>query len=405
MQILVVDDDRAYLKLIDIFLNKYGHNALLVDNAQDAVDMLLEQDIDLVITDWHMPGTNGLELCKYLRAETFPRYIYCILLTGRQDKDSLVQGMDAGADDFIVKPFHAQELRVRINAGKRIIDLKRQISKHNQQLQNANLQLTKTNIKLSKAYQTIRTDLQAAAKLQKSMLPYPTRFDALIIDWLFLPSLYLAGDMLGYFPIDQNHIGFYQLDVAGHGTASALQSFRVCTLIAMLQDLSDKANSTINPPDQVVYEINQRLAASDNLDLYVTMVYGVINLDTKLVTVTQAGHPAPVWQQTEKMEIINIGEGGYPIGIFENLEYDSFQIQLSPGDRLFIYSDGIIECKNQRGDFYTNDRLISLLDKNAKQPVQNVIQILKESLREWKGDDKFEDDISLLAIEWSYQKT
>lgn len=401
MRILVVDDDLAFLKLTSVYINKYGHQATLVDNAIEALDILLKEEIDLVITDWHMPGMSGLDLCRHLRKGSFPRYIYCILLTGRQDKDSLVQGMDAGADDFIVKPFHGQELRVRINAGKRIIDLKQQISIHNQQLLDSNSRLTEINDKLSQAYETIRTDLESAAKLQKSLLPYPAQFDDITINWLFLPSRYLAGDMLGYFNIDQDHVGFYQLDVAGHGTASALQSFRINTLLGMQQqESSTSVNGQIKPPEQVIYQINQHLTVSDNHDLYFTIVYGYINLKTKVVTCTQAGHPAPIWQQTKKRRINNIGEGGFPVGMLKDVQYDSFKINLNPGDRLFVYSDGIIECKNQQGEFFSNTRLLSLLNNNATQSLQNIIQNLDCSLKDWKGDDNFEDDISFLAIEW-----
>ena len=407
MRILVVDDDPVALKLTAHYLKTFGHQAVMAMDGLNALEILLNDEIDLIITDWRMPKLNGLELCRRLRAENFPRYIYCILLTANQDKNSLVEGMDAGADDFIVKPFNIQELRVRVNAGKRIIELKEQIGLRNKSLQESNLKLTDANEKLFKAYDTMRTELETAALIQKSLLPEPARFGKLHLEWLFLPSHYLAGDMLGYFPLNQNHIAFYHLDVAGHGTASALQSLRVTTLLGVLRQemagFSDTAfsNNQIKPPNQVVYELNQRLCVDDNPDLYLTLLYGYVDLSTGLVSCTQAGHPPPVWLQKSRQRIATVGAGGFPVGMLDDVEYDVLTLQLEEGDRLFIYSDGVTECRNQDKEFFSGQRLSEFLQENAEQSLQTTISGLGDRLKTWKGDKEFEDDITVLSLEWT----
>jgi putative two-component system response regulator len=123
MRILVVDDDAITQSLIENVLIQAGHEVELADNGQQAYEVLQHRDFRLIITDWEMPEMNGAELCRAIRNNDSLDYVYIILLTSHSNSQNVVEGLSAGADDFIGKPFNAEELQVRVQVGQRIISM------------------------------------------------------------------------------------------------------------------------------------------------------------------------------------------------------------------------------------------------------------------------------------------
>ncbi|MBX9689642.1 MAG: response regulator [Candidatus Obscuribacterales bacterium] len=137
MKILIADDDPHSLRLLRLLLLKEGYEVLTASNGTEALAILESKDSPrLVVLDWMMPDIDGLSICKRIReAENEEEYRYIVLLTARSDMDDLVTGMNAGADDYIVKPFNESELKVRLRAGKRILDLHKQLLERTQTVQ------------------------------------------------------------------------------------------------------------------------------------------------------------------------------------------------------------------------------------------------------------------------------
>lgn len=125
MKILIADDDPVSRRLLQSYLQKWGYEVTVAVNGADAWQRFEQEDFPIVISDWMMPEVDGPELIRRIRASGRPNYVYTILLTARSQKEDLVAGMDAGADDFVSKPFHHDELRARLRAGERIINLER----------------------------------------------------------------------------------------------------------------------------------------------------------------------------------------------------------------------------------------------------------------------------------------
>ncbi len=125
MRILVVDDNAATLKMLETLLVKWGYKVDVAEDGRGALKIIDSSDPPrLILLDWMLPEMDGLELCKTIRASTSGAEIsYIILLTAKAEKKDVVAGLQAGADDYIVKPFNSDELRVRVSAGKRIIEL------------------------------------------------------------------------------------------------------------------------------------------------------------------------------------------------------------------------------------------------------------------------------------------
>jgi phosphoserine phosphatase RsbU/P len=395
VQILVVDDESAIRFLLTSALRKWGHCVTTANDGNQAWDVLKTQQFDLVISDWSMPGMDGLELCRLIRENSKQVYLYVILCTANNKKSDFITGMEAGADDFITKPIDLAELRVRLRAAERVLDLQNELASQNRNLLDVNQQL-------NTAYNTIHRDLQAAAAMQLRLLPkkVPVHRTA-HLEWLMVPSSFLAGDMLNYFMADERHLVFYHLDVAGHGIPAALLSVTLSRVLVSepgspIMATGDNSLCAVTSPAQVIAELNRRFQGQE--DEYFTIVYGVLDTATRELKLCQAGHPTPIFLPADG-PARKVGEGGFPVGLWPEMDYDEVSVTLNPGDRLILYSDGIIECQNPQGRQYEETKLNDLLKRNRHDSLNGIVESIRDDIARWHEDKDFADDISLLAIE------
>jgi sigma-B regulation protein RsbU (phosphoserine phosphatase) len=400
MQILIVEDDLVTRLLIERNLKKWGYTVVAVDNISTAIEIILANKIQFVLTDWIMPGGNGTILCECIRACNLSFYTYIILVTFLDDTQSIVQGMNSGADDFIRKPIQLDELHARICAGERVLELEKK-------LQESNDHLTELSNKLLAANEVINRDLRMAATMQRSLLPNVAAFSqGIAIDWLFHPSTDLSGDIFNFFPLDDHHVGFYMIDVAGHGIASAMQSFTLSRLLSPDRSANHLIFSLPEAPycrliqsaSSVVSNLNQQFQTDSVNTLYFTMIYGVIDTLSHTIELCQAGHPHPIYLQKEQSAefIVN---SGLPIGIITQADYESVHLSYGLGDRLFLYSDGITECESPAGEMFGEERLRAFINETRHLKIGDVMHQLDEQIRSWRGGNNFDDDISMLVLE------
>lgn len=235
--ILIVEDDPVSLLFMSSLLKRCGFNTISATNGKEAMLILKENPhIQFVLSDWIMPEMDGIELCQKLKEFEFERYIFFVLLSGKNDQSSIIDGINAGADDFIVKGTNVKELEARVKAGFRTLELHNKITDKNQEL--------------DLAYATIRKDLDAAGDLVRQLLPTQTNFTGVELNYISIPSAQIGGDMLGYMQLDPEHLAFYLFDVAGHGVSSALMSFSVQQSLSIIEGASSivkDANNQIIP--------------------------------------------------------------------------------------------------------------------------------------------------------------
>lgn len=403
MRVLVVDNDFSSLFFLTAMLRKQGHEPVPSRDGLEAYKRVCGREASLVICRWNTPGLTGAQLCRKIRVANLPFYTYFIMLSIRDDKDALLEGMEAGADDFLVEPVDPDELRGRIRSGMRILRLEEELSERKAALEALHQEL-------SQAYDIMSKDVAKAAQIQQSMLPAPYESPHVRADWLFLPSSLLAGDMIGYFPLDEERLAFFQLDVCGHGVSSSLISFATGKRLRQQQQseiyngpalLGDGASDTkLESPEQVIAELNRRFSNDPESDSYfLTMVYGIINGKTGDLVLSAAGHPPPLWWRAAEGDFFESEARGVPVGIVEFSEYDSEHLKLSKGDRLFVFTDGIIECPDPNDELFGIDRLKEVLVEAANDPISEVSARLEKALHAWHGDDSYPDDISLLILE------
>jgi diguanylate cyclase (GGDEF)-like protein len=141
MNVLIAEDDPISRRLLERAVQSFGHSVTAAGNGREAWELFQEGDFSFVITDWMMPEWDGLELCRHIRDCARPDYVYIIMQTSRSGQEDLITGMDAGADDFIVKPVERRELQARMRAAGRILQLQQELRDKNDQLEIINVRL------------------------------------------------------------------------------------------------------------------------------------------------------------------------------------------------------------------------------------------------------------------------
>ena len=391
--VLIVEDSPVYRRLLARMLAQWGYTVSEAENGVAALDILANQPVSLVISDWEMPEMDGLSLCREIRSRQFGHYVYVILLTAREAPDDLTLGFDAGADDFLSKPVEQSELRARLHAGARVLSLESTLAAR--------------NARLSEALRQIEQDLEVAARIQQSVLPaHQQRHQDYFSDWIFLPSAWVSGDIFNVFPLD-NHLGFYCVDVSGHGVGAAMMSIAVARQFLhgrAVERFLFTADNEVASPAEVVRILNGRFC-SDEVEIvsYFTMIYGVIDLATGEGRLCQAGHPTP-FIVTQEGEARTVGNGGAPVGLMPDLCWTDVNFSLAAGERLCLFSDGITECENLVGEQFGQMRLQASLQAGAGLTLNELLPQFARHLVHWRSGDNKEplamaDDVSLLVIE------
>ncbi len=398
-RVLVVDDSSAQRRVIAAGLRRWGYDVLEAASGSEALAICNAGGVDLVLSDWMMPGMNGIEFCRALRAGSHEQYIYFILLTAKSDKGAVTEGLEVGADDFLAKPVDAGELRARLKAGERLLTMERE-------LRAKNGLLTETLDELRALYDSLDRDLVEARNLQQSLLrERHRRLDGGQVSLLLRPSGHIGGDMVGWFGIDDRRIGLYGFDVSGHGVASALLTARLAGLLSGASAEHNIAIETTEDgprprqPALVAEAMNRLLMSEIQTERYATLCYGEIDLTSGRLRMVQAGHPHPLIQRPDGT-ITCLGEGGLPIGLLPEADYQGFEARLRPGERLLLVSDGITECPDAAGEELGMDGLKRILEGLSTLRGEALMQALIWELSRWSGHDDFPDDISAALFEY-----
>lgn len=400
LDVLIVDDSRAQRTMLAVQLARWGYRVTEAASGDEALALCRTRTFDIVMSDWMMPGMTGLEFCHAFRSLPAEGYGYFILLTSKTAKDEVADGLDGGADDFLSKPVSASELRARLRAGERILGMHRELVEKNRLL-GATLE------ELRKLYDSLDRDLIEARKLQQMLVRDHQRvFAGGQTSILLRPSGHVGGDLVGSFAVAPQRIALYSVDVAGHGVASAMMTAR---LAGLLSGASPEQNIALTcatgqgrgawPPELVAARLNRMMFDELQVDQYFTMAYAEVNLVTGRVWLVQAGHPYPlVLRRDGRVEFI--GTGGLPIGLIEGARYDRISLQLAPGDRLFLLSDGVTECPDATGRELGEEGLKAILDRIGALDSPRLLDTLLWELNLHTGGADFPDDVSGILLDF-----
>jgi len=376
-QILLIDDDRTVQLTLKRMLEKQGYEVFTASDGQEGMLQAQQFRPALIICDWMMPGMNGLEVCRLIKADSSLSTTFFILLTSLGSVADRVKGLDAGADDFIAKPIEQNELQARVRAGLRL-----------HQLSHA----------LQRQKQILEAELAEAANYVRSLLP-PPMTEPLTIDTLFIPSLRLGGDCFDYYWLDAEHLAIYLVDTAGHGLRATLPSLSVLNL------LRSRALPNLNyyQPSHVLSALNHTFQMTYQNDKYFTIWYGVYNRVNCQLIYASAGHPPAILlsgKLTTTTQLKRLKTPGMPIGMFPDANYVDGFCNIEEFSNLYIFSDGIYEIPLINSTMWGLEAFIELLKGYHESGDGDLAQLLKYLLT-LTPKNTFDDDLSLLQIKFS----
>lgn len=267
--------------------------------------------------------------------------------------------------------------------------------------------LSEANGRLEAVNLRMKRDLDAAAQVQRSLLPRVLPVTgAATFAWAYRPCTELAGDIFNVFRLDDRNIGLYVLDVSGHGAVASLLSVAASHLISpvsnsgLLRGPHADADLGVRlaPPAEVAARLNAMFAGRPDNEQFFTLIYGILNLDTAEFRFVSCGHPGPIHLPAGGPPRLLDGTG-FPVGIFEEATFEESRVALAPGDRLFLYSDGLPEAMAPGGEAFGTRRLLAAAGSDAGECLEASVSRLQGAVEGWCGQDGPGDDLSILALE------
>lgn len=258
--------------------------------------------------------------------------------------------------------------------------------------------------KLQRTNKRMKSDLATAEKVQKSLLPRESlRMEGVNFARAFKPCEELGGDILNVFPLDKKHVGFYVADISGHGVSAALLSVMLSRVMSSLpwqssllkQQIRGSSKYRLVPPGEVAEQLNLLFPMNSETRQFFTLLYGILNLETDEFRYVSAGHVGPIYLPHNSEPSI-LEEPGLPIGVLKEAAYEEHTVSMKPGDRLYLYSDGVTEATNSNDELFGKERLVNTLLQTRNIQLKDSIFCLLGSVEEWCGDIPPADDISIL---------
>jgi len=445
VKVLVVDDDPVCRRLLEASLLKRGCDVVTACDGEEAHALAREHKPNLVITDVVMPRLDGFGLCRRIKADAELRGAPVILLTALSDSGDVIGALQSGADGFITKPYDMEFLsacmesliaraghpgedradgRIEIAVGAQKFLLKpdaRQITQlllstydnalqKNLELARANLALIRMEEGLREANESLKEkqnnldrDLEAAAGIQRSLLPQG-RLDAraLRAAWKFQPCEQIGGDIFNLMRLDPWHYAFYILDVSGHGVPSALVTVSVSQMLrpdsgTVVRPGANGNGHQIVSPGEVLAHLDREYPM-ERFDKFFSVVYMIVDVRDGTAYYSSAGHPPPLLVGADG-SFARLDKGGPIIGQGSGLPFEEGRQPLRPGDCIVLTTDGVIEHRNEEGEQYGDVRLQRALTQLAGLPIKAMLDGVMENLMSF-GKQAPRDDISLLGIEY-----
>jgi CheY-like chemotaxis protein len=340
--ILIVDDNPTNIDILQARLAANNYEIISAADGEEGLAMARDAQPDLILLDIMMPKMDGIEVCRHLRADASLPFMPIIMVTAKADSKDVVAGLEAGGDEYLTKPVDHAALVARV----------------------------KSMLRIKSLHDTV---LEQSAQL-KAQLETATQIQSLF--WPKIPELKAGG-----------HIWAESVP-SGKGVPAALIMAALSTNIrseAMRQSEVDKLLETVN---------NTLHNLTSEEGFFATIVLARYWPASGKMQLALGGHLQPLW-------IVENGVGDLPplkgisIGVTPDVHYEKQEINLSPGESILFFSDGIIEAENEDNELFGNDRLVDAI-KNAKGPPWG--KELIASIGQWRGNAKANDDVTLLEI-------
>lgn len=390
-RVLIVDDNETNRAILDAILHDAGYVTLEAADGQEAIELTEKARPDLILLDVLMPGKSGHDVCEEIKRNLSTRETPIIFLSALAEPSDRIAGLERGAVDYIGKPFDPGEVLARVRTQLRIEMLRRELSNANEELRAKQMRLDE--------------DLRAAAEIQRLLLPRERpAVDHLAIAWRFLPSAPVGGDLLQIHRLDERRIALIVADVSGHGVPAAMLTVALSQSLVPQAGLLFADSSGASKPPRICtpQEVLTRLDGEypiERFERHFTICYLVLDVQSGRLVYARAGHPSPVVRRVDGgLEYLDIG--GPMIGLSGAVPFEEGELYLAAGDRLFVFTDGLIEQSDPGRERFGLGRLREVIQNTADQPVEPACDALMGALDEFRAGTAFDDDVTLLAVEF-----
>ena len=457
VDVVIAEDSRIQARMLIRRLEDAGHTVRWGENGALALALAKERRPDIIVSDIEMPEMTGYEFCKAAKSDPALKTVPFILLSTLSDPIDIIRGLDSGADNYVTKPYEPDYLlgrmnsllasplesaddgsaamlevtlqgqKFRVKAGRQqvlnllvstfenavaknqeLVVANQDLSVARDGLQKSNEELSTLNAEISRINAHMVRDLKAAAKVQRSLLPADdVEIPRTTIAWRYVPCQGLAGDFLNVFPLDEEHVGLFVVDVSGHGVPSSLMAVTVGRFLtpkvseqSLLVRQGPDGRIAVARPAEVATQLNRLFQADDFSGLYFTLLYGVLHLPTGRFDYCSGGHPALVRLPAGGGDVELHATESFPIAFVPDVEYEQKTLQLVPGDRLFLYSDGVPEAMDKDRNPYGDDAMAACIAQFRGAPIEAGVKGLLEAVETWCQPNGPLDDVSILGVEW-----
>ena len=380
-EILVVDDDAMSRRLLVRALSKAGFSCRESTDGLDALEVLHARIPSLLLLDFDMPGINGAEVLKRLRADKDPAIaqLPAIMLTGHGGEASEVLCLEAGADDFVTKPINQAVLRARIETQLRLRSMREQLQQQNDELEAWRINLER--------------DLAAARLTQQSLIPQkPPPLEGWDVAAVYRPVIQVGGDIYGWRKMTDQRTLFWIADATGHGASAAL-----LTTLAKLLFHHGSVEHTM--PAAIMRAVNNDFRSIFGARSFMTAMCVALDPVSGCATVVGAGHP-PLLVARREGGTESIPSSAPPLGLVERSEFVATDVHLGPGDAFFLYTDGLYGAENGQAPRLTPATLADMLQPTTPTAEALLARIIQEATR-GNHDKPLPDDLAVIAVKRS----
>jgi sigma-B regulation protein RsbU (phosphoserine phosphatase) len=400
IRVLLIEDNPGDARLIEMMLAEADGDSFELrhaDRLEHGLRELGNGSIDIVLSDLSVPDSHGLETFQRLHARA--PHVPIIVLSGLNDTTVALNAVHQGAQDYLIKGEVDGQLLAR--AMRYAIERKRM----SEQLHRYAAELREKNAQLE-------SDFNMAREIQQIFLPnqYPTfphsvapEDSALKFSHRYIPAAAVGGDFFDIFAITDSTAGVFICDVMGHGMRAAL-------ITAIMRGLIEELMPVAADAGRFLTEINRSLRAilrRTREPFLATAFYAIADSDTGELRFANAGHPSPFRLQPGTNEVRALKNydprHGPALGLFEKTDYPTCRCPFVPGDRVFLFTDGIYEVTNDAGEEYGQERLLQAVRKRIRLPAEELFGELLVEAQEFSGRSDFEDDVCLVGVEAAWQ--
>jgi len=382
-KIMVVDDEPDLQMLILQKFRKKIHNDdyefYFAENGLEALTVLNDtKDISLILSDINMPKMDGLTLLQRLQ-EVEEAALKTVIVSAYGDMENIRTAMNRGAFDFVTKPIDFTDLETTIERGLKEIRYMRD------------------NLKQKNQLSAVQQDLDTASRIQQKILPqdfpaFPDRKEFEIYAEMHTAKE-VGGDFYDYFFIDEKHLGFVIGDVSGKGVPASIY-------MAVSRTMLKAIASQLHDPAECLQTVNSMLIPESDLTTFVTVFYGVLNTETGHVKYCNGGHNLPYHVKEDGSVVQVENTEGLLLGKIEPIQFQTKEIQLNPGDKIFLYTDGLTEAMNENDELYEDERVEQYLRTHSKDSDGKLLRGIIVDTLKFMNKAHQSDDITLLVLEY-----